>query len=492
MVAVFCVVVPWARNRGIQRNLDKQLKAGQITEDQAKAPFIKLGLDLAGGVDLLYQATPPPGTAAVTQQQMDGLVETIRRRIDPEGIKEPLVQQIGNDRLNIQIPGETDPEHTKQIIGQTALLQFVDAGDERWFEGDNVVILAPGEAPPTTTTEEPSTPAADETTPPTEDQSADEAATENADGQGTDETEPVKKETRYITADKIILEGSMLKSATLGLGDFGGYRVDIAFDRAGSRLFAEHTARNVGRYLAISLDGKIISCPVINSAIPHGRGYISGSFTSTEARDLSTLLQSGSLQVPLTILQSRAIGPSLGAQSVELSLRAAMIGLLFVMLFMLAYYRFVGFMADLALIYYAFIFIGLISAFGVTLTLPGIAGFILSLGMAVDANVIIFERIKEELNIGKTYKAAIEAGFERAWPAIMDSNVTTLITGIVLYMMGSGTIKGFAVTLNLGILISMFSAMIVTRNIMYIWSGVPAFQKPYLFGTGVHGIKKAS
>jgi preprotein translocase subunit SecD len=491
-VAIFCVVVPWVRNQNIQKSLDKQLAAGQITEEEAKAPFIKLGLDLAGGVDLLYQASPPPGSPAVTQQQMDGLVETIRRRIDPEGIKEPLVQQIGNDRLNIQIPGETDPERTKILIGQTALLQFVNAGDERWNEGDKVVFLAEGEKPPEVKPEDSTTPAADgSTTPPAEDQTGDKTATENADGETTDETAPVK-ETRYVTLDKVILEGSMLKQASLGLGDYGGYRVDIAFDREGSRLFAEHTARNVGRYLAIALDGQIISCPVINSAIPHGRGYISGNFTSTQARDLSTLLTSGSLQVPLEILQSRAIGPTLGAESVDLSIRAGIIGLICVMLFMLLLYRFVGLMADIALMYYAFIFLGLLSAFGVTLTLPGIAGFILSLGMAVDANVLIFERLKEELNAGKTYKAAIEAGFDKAWPAIMDSNVTTLITGIVLYMMGSGTIKGFAVTLNMGILISMFSAMIVTRVIIYVWSGIPALQKPFLFGMGVHVTKKAS
>lgn len=486
-VAIFCVVVPWMRNQSLQKNLDKQLKAGQITEEQAKAPFIKLGLDLAGGVDLLYQATPPPGSGEVTQQQMDGLVETIRRRIDPEGVKEPLVQQIGNDRLNIQIPGETDPERIKILIGQTALLQFVDAGDERWNEGDKVVFLAEGEKVPVVKPEESTDPASDgPTTTPAEDPTADENTAENA-----GETAPVK-ETRYITLDKVILEGSMLKTASLGLGDYGGYRVDISFDREGSRLFAEYTARNVGRYLAISLDGEIISCPVINSAIPHGRGYISGDFSSTEARDLSTLLQSGSLQVPLTILQSRAIGPTLGAESIDLSIRAGIIGLICVMLFMIVLYRFVGFMADLALLYYAFIFLGLLSAFGVTLTLPGIAGFILSLGMAVDANVLIFERLKEELNAGKTYKAAIEAGFDKAWPAIMDSNVTTLITGIVLYMMGSGAIKGFAVTLNMGIIISMFSAMIVTRVIIYIWSGIPALQKPFLFGMGVHGVKKAS
>jgi len=479
LVALFCVVVPGVRYKNETNKLQSQVKAGLITEDEAKASFIKLGLDLAGGVDLLYQADPPPGSDTVTQDQMNGIVETIRRRIDPEGIKEAVVQQIGDTRLNIQVPGETDPERIKKLIGKTALLLFIDAQEEPWHEGDNVIVLREGEETPEDVDAE--TTDGDELT-------GDETET-NAEDVAADEETPPQREsvTRYVEKDKVILEGSMLKSATIGIGQYGGYQINIEFDRPGGRIFAEYTAHNVGRYLAIVLDNKVLSCPVINSMIPHGRGYISGDFSAMEAQDLSTLLQSGSLPVPLSILQSRAVGPSLGKESIDLSIKAAMIGLIFLMIFMIFYYRLVGIMADLALIFYAFVFVGLVSAFGITLTLPGIAGFILSLGMAVDANVIIFERIKEELNYGKTYRAAIEAGFVRAWPAILDANVTTLITGLVLYMMGSGTIKGFAVTLNLGILVSMFSALIVTRSLIYIWSGTKAIQKPFLFGYGVHG-----
>lgn len=473
-VIVFCVVVPGLRYKSETNKLQSQVKAGLISEDEAKATFIKLGLDLAGGVDLLYQADPPPGSDNVTQEQMNGLVETIRRRIDPEGIKEAIVQQIGDTRLNIQIPGETDPERTKELIGRTALLQFINAQEVPWSLGDKVVILAEGEDIPEEIDEE--TPEGDELI-------EDEVASEE------EIFEQRKSITRYVTKDAIILEGSMLKSATIGIGEYGGYQINIEFDRQGGRIFAEYTAHNIGRYLAIVLDEKVISCPVINSMIPHGRGYISGDFSAMEAQDLSTLLQSGSLPVPLTILQSRAVGPSLGKESIDLSIKAMIIGLILLMIYMIAYYRLIGIMADLALIFYAFVFVGLLSAFGITLTLPGIAGFILSLGMAVDANVIIFERIKEELNHSKTYRAAIEAGFVRAWPAILDANVTTLITGLVLYMMGSGTIKGFAVTLNLGIMISMFSALVVTRSLIYIWSGTKALQKPFLFGYGVHGGK---
>lgn len=483
LVALFCVVVPGVRYKNETNKLQKQVKADLITEDEAKASFIKLGLDLAGGVDLLYQADPPPGSDIVTQEQMNGLVETIRRRIDPEGIKEAIVQQIGDTRLNIQIPGETDPERTKELIGKTALLLFINAQEVPWSEGDQVVVLAEGVEIPEENKEEISEEISEET-PEGEELVEDEIVSE-------DEETPEKREsvTRYVTRDAIILEGSMLKSATIGIGQYGGYQINIEFDRQGGRIFAEYTAHNIGRYLAIVLDEKVISCPVINSMIPHGRGYISGNFTALEAQDLSTLLQSGSLPVPLSILQSRAVGPSLGKESIDLSIKAMIIGLILLMIFMIAYYRLVGIMADLALIFYAFVFVGLLSAFGITLTLPGIAGFILSLGMAVDANVIIFERIKEELNQRKTYRAAIEAGFIRAWPAILDANVTTLITGLVLYMMGSGTIKGFAVTLNLGIIISMFSALIVTRSLIYIWSGTKALQKPFLFGYGVHGGK---
>ncbi len=478
-VLLFCVVVPSLRYNKETKILQQQVEAGHITEDEAKAPFIKLGLDLAGGVDLLYQADPPPGSNAVTQDQMKGLVETIRRRIDPEGIKETIVQQIGDTRLNVQVPGETDPERIKELIGKTALLLFIDAKEVAWSEGDNVELLLEGMEIPEDVP--------DDTT------DGDELSGDVTGGEDVvddDQTLPQRETTtRYITKDNIILEGSMLKSATVGIGEYGGYQINIEFDRPGGRIFAEYTAHNVGRYLAIVLDNKVLSCPVINSMIPHGRGYISGQFSAQQAKDLSTLLQSGSLPVPLSILQSRAVGPSLGAESIDLSIKAMIIGIILLMIYMVVYYRLVGIMADLALIFYAFVFTGLLSAFGITLTLPGIAGFILSLGMAVDANVIIFERIKEELNHGKTYRAAIESGFVRAWPAILDANVTTLITGLVLYLMGSGTIKGFAVTLNLGILVSMFSALVVTRSLIYIWSGTKALQKPFLFGYGVHGGK---
>lgn len=481
-IIFLCIIMPYFRYQQQDRRIKQKVEAGVIKEGEEKATFIKLGLDLAGGVDLLYRADPPPGSKElkVTETQMAGLVETVRRRIDPEGVKEVVVQQVGNNRLSIQMPGEKDPEKTKQLIGKTALLQFIDSGDEAWREGDKVLILKEGEKPPEEEvapekTEE--TPAEGET-----DETKTEEGGETKEGEKAKEEGKRTTETYYVTADKSILEGSMLKSANLDVGQYGGYQVDIQFNRKGGRLFAEHTAKNIGKFLAIVLDGQVISCPRIQSAIPHGSGVITGNFSAEEAQELATLLQSGALPVPLTLLQSRAIGPTLGQESIDLSIKAAIFGLSLVGLFMLVYYRLVGLMADIALAFYGFICIGLMSALGVTLTLPGIAGFILSIGMAVDANVIVFERIKEELNSGKTYKASIEAGFVRAFPAILDGNVTTLLAGIVLYMMGSGTIKGFAVTLCLGILVSMFTALVVTKSLIWIWSGNPKLQNPLLYG----------
>ena len=314
-VLLFCVLVPALRYKGEVSKLQKQVADGQLTEEDGKASFIKLGLDLAGGVDLLYQADPPPGSDNVTQDQMKGLVETIRRRIDPEGIKETVVQQIGDTRLNIQVPGETDPERIKELIGKTALLQFIDAKEVAWSVGDKVEILTAGE-------ETPEDLLSDASSESTDGEEAVDGDITGEEGELDEEAVSEKREkvTHQITRDDVILEGSMLKSASVGIGQYGGYQINIGFDKTGGRIFAEYTAHNVGRYLAIVLDDQVLSCPVINSMIPHGRGYISGDFTASKAKDLSTLLQSGSLPVPLSILQSRAVGPSLGAESIDLSI----------------------------------------------------------------------------------------------------------------------------------------------------------------------------
>lgn len=481
IVVGFCILLLGLKYNTLKNSIQKKIAEGiELTEDKKKPKMYTLGLDLAGGVDLLYEAFPAPGSKAITQDQMDGLIEIIRRRIDPEGVKEPIVQQIGSDRLNIQVPGESNPQDIKEKLGQMALLQFVDTGDKSIPEGDKIIFLEEGQKPPEETTDADTS----ETQAQADEGTDQEAAASGEDQTGNETEKPKRKaENHYFPRSKILLEGSDLKTAYLDIGQrVGEPIVSIVFNKQGGRIFAEYTARNIGRYLTITLDGTVISSPRINSAIPHGSGYIEGNFTRESAYNLSVLLRSGALPVKLVERQSRIIGPSLGQESINLSITAAFYGLIVLLIFMIAYYRFVGLMADLALIFYACIFLCLISIFDITMTLPGIAGFILSLGMAVDANVIVFERIKEEINSGKTYLAAIESGFERAFPAIFDSNTTTLITGLVLYWVGSGSIKGFAVTLMLGILISMFSALVVTRALIGIWSGFEIFQRTSLYG----------
>ncbi|MBC7238999.1 MAG: protein translocase subunit SecD, partial [Chloroflexi bacterium] len=247
----------------------------------------------------------------------------------------------------------------------------------------------------------------------------------------------------------------------------------IAFEMnsEGAKIFAEHTAANIDRFLAIVLDGEVISCPRIQSAIPEGRGQITGQFTVAEAKALVLQLRYGALPIPLRVLDTRAIGPTLGQDSVQRSVRAGVIGLIIVLLFMLVYYRLPGALADIALLIYALLTLALYKLIPVTLTLPGIAGFLLSVGMAVDANILIFERMREELRQGRTLERAIEAGFQRAWTSIFDSNVSTWITCLILWLFGSSfgasAVKGFAVTLALGVLISMFTAVTVTRTFVH-------------------------
>ncbi|HDS29672.1 MAG TPA: protein translocase subunit SecD, partial [Firmicutes bacterium] len=302
-----------------------------------------------------------------------------------------------------------------------------------------------------------------------------------------------------ISTDKIILTGDDFEDAWVGFNaTTGAPQIEFKFRTSGNpspaEIFGRHTARNVGKFLAIALDDTVISCPVINSAILGGSGVITGNFSMNEVTDLVIKLDSGRLPVPLEIIENRTVGPTLGEKSIRDSKEAAILGAILVLVYMLLYYRLPGFLADIALIFYGIVFMGALSLLNATLTLPGIAGFILSVGMAVDANVIIFERLKEELRSGKTYRSAVDAAFKRAFLAIFDSNVTTLITAIVLYNMGTGPIKGFAVTLSLGILVSMFSALVFTRLLLETALNIKGTQRYSLFGlrkedvsTGVKG-----
>jgi len=265
-----------------------------------------------------------------------------------------------------------------------------------------------------------------------------------------------------------VLTGADLKDARQSFDRFGKPAVAISFTKEGARKFAEVTAKFIGFQLPIILDGEVISSPKVESVIPDGDAIITGNFTIESAKELALQLRAGALPVPLKVMEVRNVGPSLGQESIDASLKAGIIGVILVLLYMFFYYRLPGALADVALCIYVVLVLGIMTAVRATLTLPGIAGFILSIGMAVDANVIIFERIKDEMKAGKRLRAAVDAGFDRALPAIADSNITTLIVAVVLFALGSGPIRGFAVILGIGILTSMFTAIVVTRLLISI------------------------
>lgn len=264
----------------------------------------------------------------------------------------------------------------------------------------------------------------------------------------------------------IVLTGANLAAANLSADQFGRPAVSFKLDRTGAEQFAAMTRKNIGRQAPIVLDEEVISNPVIQSSIENGEGQITGNFTADEAKHLVTLLRAGSLPVPLQVVETRRVGPTLGQQSIDQSISAATVGLILVLLYMLFYYRLPGALADVALIIYGILLMAGLAALRATLTLPGVAGLILSVGMAVDANILIFERIKEERQKGKHIRAAVDAGFSRAFSSIFDANITTLITAAVLFIYGTGPVKGFAVTLSLGILLSIFSAIFVTKTLI--------------------------
>ncbi len=369
-----------------------------------KGDIVTLGLDLKGGVSVLLKANPPKGSV-VTSEDMSGLIEVIRNRLDPQGQKEIILTLVGQDRVLVQVPGEKDPENILKLIGETALLEWIDAGST-----------------------------------------------------------PLQEDTVISDKDvKVVFTGKDLANAYLARDERGAPAVGFEFKAGAAEKFGEFTANNVGKYLAVALDKRIITSPVIESPIWGGRGIIRGNFNIEEASLLARQLKGGALPVPVVVLENRVVGPSLGKESIETSLRAGFYAFIAIFLFMVILYRLPGFISALALCLYSVLVVGYTSLLNVTLTLPGIAGILLSIGMAIDANIIIFERLKEELAWGKTLSAAIEAAFVRAWVAILDGNLTTLIAAVILFFFGTGPIKGFAITLSIGILLSMFSAVFVTK-----------------------------
>jgi protein-export membrane protein SecD len=403
---------------------------------------VRMGLDLQGGLQVLLVADLPE-EQPVEADAMRAVRRIIENRVDALGVVEPVVQLQGERRIIVELPGIEDPELAISTIKETGLLEFIDAGHTYLPPG--TVVKTTFAATPTVTATLPLTPS-----------------------EGVFET---------------VLTGKHLKTAQVTLDRVSRKpMISFVLTDEGAPKFAEFTSAHANPepppfyYLAIVLDKRVISCPHIKSPIPDGRGVIEGDFTLEEARSLAVQLRYGALPIPLRVETTRSIGPTLGQDSIRKSVRAGAVGLSVVLIFMLIYYRLPGLLADLALILYgllnfAIYKFGIPFLFsGVTLTLPGITGFLLSTGMAVDANILIFERMKEELRAGHSLRAAIEAGFRRAWTSIRDSNLSTIITCLILYWFGSNfgasMVKGFALTLFIGVLISMFTAVIVTRTLI--------------------------
>ena len=390
-----------------------------------------LGLDLVGGVQVLLEAELPQD-ADVPSDSMDTARQIIENRANGMlGVGEAVVQQVGDLRISVELPGETDPQRAIDIIGETGQLEFVDMGQvssQEAFELEGQTLV----------TDYPSAPDVPEGT----------------------------------IIHHTVMTGSSIDTVGSQISSFGEPQVVFTLDAEGAQVFADYTSSHVGNFLAIVLDKEVISAPRVAGAITSGSGSISGDFTQESAANLATTLKYGSLPIPFGVSQSRTVGPSLGQDSLEKSLVAGVIGLGSVLLFMAIYYRFPGLLADVALGIYVVFTIALFKVIPVTLTLPGIAGFILSIGVAVDANILIFERMREELRSGKHLDDAIDQGWSRAWPSIRDSNISTLLTCGILFWFGSlygaSIVTGFAMTLAVGVLVSLFTAILITRSLLHL------------------------
>lgn len=362
------------------------------------------------------------------QSMIKQSIEMVRRRVDEYGTTEPNIQKQGDDGILVQLPGVDDPARVRELLGQTAKMTF------RLVHPQSHVLIAEGRLPPG-------------------------HVRMPGDREGVD----------YIVEKQILLSGENLVNASPSFDQFGRPSVNFKFDTFGGRRFGDITTKNVKRQLAIVLDNKVISAPVISGPIPGGQGEITGNFTVQETNDLSILMRAGALPAPLTVIEERTVGPDLGADSIAAGEQATVLAVILVGIFMLLSYSFFGVTANVALFFNLILLFAYMSITQATLTLPGIAGIALTIGMAVDANVLIYERIKEELRAGRKIMAALDAGYKRAMATIIDSNLTTLIGSVLLYIFGTGPIKGFAVTLSMGILISMFTAISLTRIIALYW-----------------------
>jgi preprotein translocase subunit SecD len=370
---------------------------------------------------------------AARKAMVDQSIEIVRRRVDETGTKEPTIQRQGEDRILLQLPGISNPEHVKSLLGRTAKMTFrlvdtnvsvADARGGRVPPGSEILQAEPGR-----------------------------------ERSGPD---------AYVVQKRVMVSGDMLTKADATFQNNEPV-VSFQFNSIGARRFGEATRDNVGKPFAIVLDNKVISAPVIREAITGGSGVISGGFTVQSANDLALLLRAGALPAPLNILEERTVGPDLGADSIRAGTLACLIGVAGVILFMILFYGLFGIFANVALFFNLCLMLASLSLLGATLTLPGIAGIALTMGMAVDANILIYERVREELRAGRSVVSALDQGFKRAFGTIVDSHITTLVAGALLYWLGSGPVKGFAVTLSIGVLTSLWSAILVTRLQVVLW-----------------------
>lgn len=406
IAAVSCLAYLACMNVGVGQKTTQAEVTQEVQQDETKAEdeavepvqksfkTIKLGLDLQGGVNIVYE---PKLDRAATQEEIAAARTMIQKRLDAKGYTEAEVSLEGSNRIRVDIPGVEDPQKAVEEIGAAGMLRFLDADGKEIVTGKNVA---------------------------------------KADAQGYNDN----GQTKIV--------------------------VNVEMDSEGTQLFSDFTKDHIGSQIFILLDETLLSMPTIQAHILDGKGMITGNFTIEEAQDLADGINAGALPFALEPVNSMGIGAKLGLDSLNSSMLAGIIGFILILIFMVAVYRICGVAADIALVFYVALLILVLSAMETTLTLPGIAGILLSIGMAVDANVIIFARIKEELALGRSVRAAIDAGFDKAFTAILDGNITTLIAAVVLYIFGTGLIKSFATTLGIGIVISMFTAIVITRVIL--------------------------
>ena len=386
-------------------------------------------VDISESGGLITLTPTEPALVERVRQTVDQSIQIIERRVNELGLVEPIIQRQGASRILVQVPGLQDPSRLKEIIGKTAKLDF------RMVDLSMTPEQALASHPP--------------------------ADSEILDGEGG---------SKYLIDKRVLVSGGDLVDAQPGFDQRNGQPiVNFRFNSSGARKFAEVTKANVGKPFAIVLDNKVISAPVINEPIPGGAGQISGNFTVQSANDLAILLRAGALPAPLTVVEERTVGPGLGQDSINAGERAAYAGAALVVIFMLVTYGLFGLFANIAVAVNVAMIFGLLSLLGATLTLPGIAGIVLTVGIAVDSNVLIYERIREEVRAGRTAISAIDAGFTRALATILNSNITTFIAAAVLFYIGTGPVRGFAVTLGIGILTSLFTAFTLTRLIVAYW-----------------------